>query len=240
MTIATTTGAELTVETLILRAYQMAGLMSSQQGVGGPTWLNSFTLGRDLLQTIINELATEGVFARAVNIQYLTCVSGQYVYTMPSDIFDLVGDGAYIDATQSLTAATGITPVKQIDREGFQRLATNDAQGRPVMFWVKRDVFPIQVYLWQTPTEAGSVRFQCHRLLADVSLGTVTVDLERYWTSYLIYALAAQLCDAHSQDEGKIGRLLAVAEQKKMKAKGAANQHPSNFVYMDHKSNWSC
>lgn len=227
------------VQKTILRSYQLAGLMGVEQGIGGPTWPNKFSFGRDMLQTIIDQLGSEGVFARAISLELVTMIPGTYIYTLPSTVFDLVEDGSYIDPTQDIAAATGETPVKQMDREAWQRMSTKAAESRPMMFWTKRDTFPVQAYVWPTPSEAGTIRFQCHRLLADVSPGTVTVDLERFWTSYLVWELAFHLASASSQDAGTCSMLASKAADAKSRAKLASNQSPPNRFYMTHTTSWT-
>lgn len=239
MTIATTHALTMNVQQIVLRAFQTAGLMGAEQGAGGPTWEAKFSFARDILQTMLDDLGTEGNFARAIEMELVTLTPGVYVYTLPSTIYDLVEDGSYIAAGQDVLAASGETPVKQIDREQWQRLSAKNAEGMPVMFWTKRDTFPIQAYVWPTPSEAGTIRFQGHRLLADVSPGTVTVDLERFWVSYLVWRLAYHLAVANSLDEGRCGMLKMESEEKLRKAKGAANQSVPNQIVLNHASGWS-
>lgn len=240
MTISGTYTHELDVSRIILRAYQIAGLMGIDQGTSGPSWSPKFAFGRDMLQQILDTLGTEGVFARAVSLDLITMVEDQYIYDMPARVFDVVEDGAYIQPGQDVDAAMGETVVKQMDREAWQRLSSKGAQGPPTQFWVNREADPTQVYVWPTPNESGgSIRFQSHRLLADVSPGTVTVDLARFWTQYLEFRLAYLLSVAHSQDEGRCLLLASEADKLLARCKGAANQNTSTYFYVDHRTGWN-
>jgi len=240
VTISSSVGREIDVDEIVRRSYQLAGLMSAEQGTSGTTWTSRAALGRDLLETILDELQTEGVFARSVSLTNVTLTAGTYIYVLPSTVFDCVEDAAYIDATNTdITKASSETPVLQKDRETWQRMSSKSATSRPVMFWTDRSVFPIQVYLWPIPNEAGTIRFQTHRLLRDVSDGRATVDLERYWTQYLLWELAHQLASAASQPEAKCMRLKGTAAEKKQRAKSYANQHVASAIVLDHSTSWS-
>jgi hypothetical protein len=230
----------LDVSGIILRAYQLAGLMGVEQDASGPTWNRKFSFARDFLQQILDTLGTEGIFARAVSLELVEMVAGQYIYDLPATVYDVIGDGSYIDADEDVDAATGETVVKQMDREAWQRLASKAAESQPTLFWANRQADPTQVYVWPTPSESGgSIRFQCHRLLADVSPGTVTVDLERFWIQYLQFRLAYLLAVSHSQPENRCGLLAGEANQLLQRCKGTANQNTPNMAYNNHSTGWN-
>lgn len=240
MTISSTSGANLTIDTLVLRAYQMAGLMAAEQGRTGPTWTQKASLARDLLQTVLNELQTDGVMAHFVNAYTLTLVSGTYIYSMPAATVKVIEDGAYIAASETdISKASGETPVLQKDRETWQRLSAKSATSRPTLFYVEESLEPIRVFLWPIPDEAGTIRFQLERTLADTTDGAATVDLPLYWTQFLIWELAHQLASAHSLDNATCGRLANTAAAKKERARAKGNQHVPNRFYVDHRSAWS-
>ncbi len=239
MTIGTTVGRELNVNTIVLRADQLAGLMAPEQGFSGPTWNPRAAFGRDLLETILDELQTEGVFARGVSFTNLTLVAGTAIYALPETVFDVIEDGSYIAAGEDVDAATAEMPVIQKDRETWQRIGTKSVESQPTLFFTDRSVFPIQVRLWPTPSEAGTIRFQTHRLLADTTDGNTTVDLERYWVQYLMWELAHQLASSASHPESKCARLAQTAAMKKERAKAYSNQGVPSQIYLDHPTSWS-
>lgn len=240
MTISASAGYELTIDKLVRRAYQIAGLMPAEQGMAGQTWNARADLGRDLLGTILDEIQTDGAFRRSVSFTTVTLTAGTYIYTLPATVFDVLGDGAYISAAETdLTKANAETPVIQKDRETWQRMSAKSATGIPTMFFVDPSVFPVQVYFWLIPREAGHVRLQTYRLLANVTQGANTIDIERYWHQFLIWELAHQLASAHSQSEEKCMRLAATAQQKRERARAYANAHVPNQMFIDHPTPWS-
>jgi hypothetical protein len=239
MPIGTTFSRQMDITTICLRAYNLAGLVPAEMGATGVMWDRRTPFAKDLLQSILDELETEGVFARDVTFFNVTLVSGTFIYDLPANIFDVVGDGAYIAASEtSLTQAAAESPVIQRDRETWQRMSAKSAQSKPTIFFTDRQADPTQVRLWPVPNEAGTIRFQGQRLLADVTDGNATVDLERYWQQYLIFELGSQLAIAANKLEH--GSLLAQkAAMKKERAKAAANQGTSSFMLLDHYTGWN-
>lgn len=238
MTVATTFSRELDVTTLIKRAYQLAGLMPPEAGATGPTWAPRASLAKDLLQTILDELQTEGVFARSASRIDLTLTAGTTEYFLPDNVWDVEGNGAYIAAGEDVDAASSETPVLQRDQETWQMMSAKSAEGTPILFWVDRTTSPVKVVLWPIPDEAGTIRFISTRLLADVTQGNSTLDLERFWAQYLLWQLAHQL--AISANKLEHGAYLAgLAAQKMQRAKAAANTHVASQIQLDHYTAWT-
>ena len=238
MTVATSFTREMNVTRIILRAYNLAGLLAPEQGTSGPTWTPRDSLAKDFLQSILDELQTEGVFTREVDMVNVSLTAGDSIYDMPDNVWDVVEDGAYIAAGEDIDAATSETPVLQKDREAWQRLGTKSSEGRPTMFWVDRTASPVQVILWPIPEEAGTIRFQAVQLFADVTSGTKTLDLERYWMQYILWELAHQLCvSANKLEHG--GYCAQQAQAKRERGKAASNQHTPNQMVLMHRTGWN-
>lgn len=239
MTVATTFTREMDITTLVKRSYQLAGLMPPEQGTSGPTWLPRASMAKDFLQAILDELQINGVFVRAVTRTYLTLTAGTAEYDLPDQVWDVIENGAYISADETdVTKASSETPVIQKDREAWQQMSAKSSEGRPIIFWVDRTANPVKVVLWPIPEEAGTIRFQTQRLLADVSEGQKTVDLERFWTLYLVWQLAHHLAvSANKVEHG--GYCSQQAEMYKARAKAAANQHVPSQIYLAHRTGWN-
>jgi hypothetical protein len=240
MTIASSAGGRLTIEQFCLRAYQGIGLRSAQQGADDAAWQADFALARDLLDMLVNGLAVYGVQARAVTFYELTLTADTYKYTLPATALDIVDPAAYIDASQVDTSkADGETIVRLILREEWQKLGTKGSTGRPTLCYVHRELDQIQVWLWPIPDEAGTVRFQVHRKLADVNTdGNATLDLEEYWDDYLFVALQHKLARAKALPLALQADLAGEANGKLLFAKGKANQRPHPRIVLDHASGW--
>lgn len=236
MTIATSRTREMDIGRICLRAYQKAGLKNVSQSLTA----DEGSFARDLIGSIIDGLQAEGLRARAVEFRNVTLVAGTYAYTMDTDVLDVVGDGMYIDPTQSVSAATGEVPVIQIGRDQWQLLSNKSATGRPIEYYVHRTGSPPEVRLWPTPdtNNAGTIRFQIHRFAADSTDSSKTLDLERVFSQYVEWELAHQICLANSlhQQARYYGQM---ALQKLEACKSfAAQRTPAQFV-VHHRTGWN-
>lgn len=230
MTVSASTGRAFNIGQHIALAYKTAGLLEASQEPS----LADYELGRQNLENILDALETHGVFARAVTFHELTLIVDQYIYDMPDWVMEVIRDGAYIDPDEVVSAANGETPVQQMRREEWQGIATKSASGRPTRYFNDRNEDVQQVYLWPRPDEAGTIRFQVIRHLSDADSNTATLDLDRYWSKYIQYALCAALCEAKSQPVGRIGYFERKAKQELRGCVNKANEFPGNQIYLDH------
>jgi hypothetical protein len=236
VTISSTVGTQLTIQQVVATAYQLAGVYNTEHQ---PSVADA-AFGRLLLDTICNELAADGVFARAVSFLEQTLTVDTYRYTLATSILDLVGDAAYIAADQTdTTRATGESMLRQITREEWHRLGDHAAVGVPSMFYCHRENDQIQAWLYPIPDEAGTVRFQAQRKLADTYDASATLDLEEYWYQAIIWELAFQLGMSKSMPESKLGFLKSQASSKKTAARGKSNERPAGQIIVAHRTPWS-
>lgn len=242
MTVATSFTHELNVGQIVQRAYNLAGLASPEANMQGTQWVARQSVAKDFLQVILDQIQTEGVFERGVSFVNVTLVAGTFIYNFPDNIIDVIGNGAYIDPTQTdITQASNETPVIEQDREFWQALSAKSAQSRPTIYTCDRETTPVSVRIWPVPssTEAGgTIRFQARRLYADVANSTVTLDVQRYWAQYLIWELAHHL--AISANKLQHGAYLAgKAAELLTKAKGESNQSTASSFVVCHGTGWN-
>ncbi len=241
--ISTSRGFAFKIDAIVRRSYQLAGLMEVNQGEGSPEWVAKASLGRDLLDTIVDSLQAEGVAARPVIFRNVSLVAGTFEYAMQSDVLDIIEDGMYIDPSQvsaGVTKAQGETLVKQIDREAWHRLSNKGAEGRPSLFLALRNV-DFVVRVWPVPAAAddgGQIRFQMHQLYADTLDGTKEVDLRPYWNRYLIFQLAHDLAVSNSLTVERCSYLNKRAGELSLYARAYANQRPPNYAHISHSTGW--
>lgn len=230
MTISTTRGTELTVDELLKNAMQTAGVLDTD-GVPAD---GDLAYGRRQLDILLDSLQAEGVYARSVQMLEVQLTAGEAYYSISSNVIDLVGDGAYIDASNSSTkGVNGETPVQPMSREEWQGLTSKGASGRPYKYWLNRSAVPLQVRLWPTPDEAGTIRFQANMLFADTYDGSATVDARQFWIRYLVFEMAHVYALAKSMPKQACGYLYGQAKDMKIRARAYANQHlPNQMVVM--------
>ena len=236
MTISSTVGTNMTVDDVVKRAFQTAGIVT----LGGTPNTEQTDFGRATLHTQIQSLMAKGIFARWVDFYDLTLTADDYTYSMPTSVVDIVGNGQYIDASETdTTKASAETMVKQMDRERWHVLSAKDSTGRPYLFFADRavDGDQLEVKLWPIPDEAGTIRFQVHSLPSDTLTGEVTIDLREYWMQYLIWDLAHQIAVASSLPEERCSYLRKVSKEKEIDARSYGNQKVDNRLVLNHPTN---
>ena len=232
MTVASSATAEFTVDSIVRKAYILAGLMDVQEPASGVQWNARAAFARDMLEMLVKRLEAKGKLVRAREYFNVQLVAGQSEYPLPSSLMDVYEDGAFIPLGQPVDAAVGEIPVKPIDLEQWQRLGTHGATSRPYFYLAYRAADPITIRVWPTPTaaDAGTIRFQVYRFLANSTGGTNTVDLERYWQLALTYMLAGIVAQAATLDTA--GGLAQQGEQYMIEALGYSRQRTPGQAIM--------
>lgn len=212
MTVNATATRELTIDEIVLRSYNLAGLVSAGQALTLP----QASLGRDLLEVTVDHLQSFGFAARAIDFATVPLVDGTYKYTLAATVQETVDPAMFIPSTSSTEQVDGETIVSKVGREVWQTQSAKGASGRPNIYYEHRASGVVQVWFWPVPgtDEAGKyVRLQIHRLLGDNDDGTKTVDLERYWVKCLLYWLAHDLAVAQSLPDSRCLYLKGLAQQ---------------------------
>lgn len=231
MTVAATATRELDINTLLLRAFQLAGLMPMEAAASGAQWDARAAYGRDMLEMIVKHVQSEGNITRDVELYDVTLTAGTASYTMPSDTLSVSGTAMYcedpaVDTTQ--------LQVRSIDREEYQLKSNKEQQGLPTLYYPARGG-SIVLTLWMVPDTTGAVlTVQRQRLLADNSTGGATVDLERSWAKYLIWELAHHFAVSSGAETQRCGYLRSGAKQAYDSCKLTATQSQPDQMYLDH------
>jgi ribosomal protein L21 len=237
MTEATSAESNPTVDDIVTRAYRTAGLLSVYET---PSIVQA-TDARLSLDDIVKETAAEGIYAKSVTMENVTLVESQTDYVMDADVLDVIGTGAYIDASQlDIAHASSETPITLIDREKWQRLSARSATGRPYLYFSDRSTVPVTVRIWPMPDSGnlGTMRLQTHRLPANVTDGGVTAPYQRYWTQFLVYELAHQLALQSSLPIERCTYLETIALAKYKRAKSYSKQQGPRQATLSHPTAW--
>jgi len=238
MTIQTSRSSELTLGRIVKLAYVQAGLVPIQQSIDQVRTAHAL----ELLRVIITSLQREGIFAKSVAFETITLVSGQTVYTMSSDVLDVIGQGMWISADQASTSDTASElPVQDVLRDIWQTNASKGSQGRPLLYYCHRAEEIPQVWLWPVPSgsEDGSlIRFQVHRLRADTSDANATIDAERYWHQYFVDELSHRLSLGAQKSLTRTQYLQSLGEEQKRLAKMYSFQRSETQLVLGTTSGW--
>lgn len=235
---ATTSLEVPTIDEVVTKAYRRSGLINVAQSPSAA----QLSAARGTLSDMVDHLAAGGVLMRAVQVGYVTLVEGQNLYTMPENVFDIVGNGAYIDPTQSQVPfqAMSETPVIMKDRDTYQGLTAKSAQSRPYIGYFAREAPQSTLYLWPTPSaseDTGKIRFNLHVTRPDVTNGLNTIPFERYWTEYFVWGLAVRLAFDNSMPD-VAASLTPYAAAALQQAKGYSKQNVSVRARLDHGTGW--
>lgn len=229
-----------TIDSVVATAYRRAGLLSGAQSPS----VAQGGVGRGLLGDISALIAAEGVFQRAVQVQYVALVLGQNQYPMPEDVIEVMGNGAYIDPLQNQAPfqANSETPVQMRDRDFWQSMTAKGSAGRPFIGYFAREAPLGTLYIWPTPsaTEVGGhIRFQVQQTRPDLTDGTKTMPYERYWTDFFVWELAHYLAVENSLSMDRVQYLAGQALQKKATAKAYSRENVDKQAVINHATPWS-
>lgn len=235
MTVSTSVGRQVNIDTLIGVSFKLAGLMNPAQTPDA----SKLAFAKLLLEQILDGLQSEGVSARSSGFYTLALTAGTYRYVMDATVLDVMGDGAYIPASETdLERANAEMPVQQISQQHWQGLSTKNTESYPTLYYAHRVTSPVEVWLWPTPNEEGHIRFQVHRKLSDADDGGSTLDLEAYWHDYVTWQLAHDLAAASSLGVGRLSYFAARAREKKEHAKSYSKGHAPVQITLDHATPW--
>jgi hypothetical protein len=109
-------------------------------------------------------------------------------------------------------------------------LATSDPS-LPLCYFDDRDAGLIRLY--PPSLDAGTLKVQAMRKLADSTDIAATLDLEPLWGTYVQYELAARLAGAKSQFQ-RVPALKATAEEHLNRARGAAHEYAGDQLILNH------
>jgi hypothetical protein len=238
MTIATGRVRELDIAKICQRAYQLTGLANESQNIS----FDKQSFAKDIIESILDDLEADGLRARAIAFETLALVAGQSAYSLNADVIDVVGQIMYIPpGTVDLDHAGGEIPLISVTREDWQLQVAKDATGRPLQYYAHRAASPVELRLWPTPTasDLGTLRMQVHRLAADSNDGAKTVDLERYWSLYLIWELAHHLAMANSLNMGRVQYFEGIALKHLEKCKSYSAQKTQSRFVASHSTGWN-
>lgn len=221
MTVNSSRTTEYNIDQLVLTAHRLAGLahisqdMTTEQGA----W------GRQLLELTMKHLETLGVQVRVREFVEVTMVVGTDRYELEADVLNVTGAGAYIREDEpDIEHASSELQVTLIDHMQWQQLSAKSAEGNPTLCYVHRAGALVEIRLWPTPTEAGTLRLPVQLLYPDSTDGNKTPGTERPWAQYLTYELAWQLAESGEKSREKIGSLQGVAAQKLKECRGFSQE----------------
>jgi hypothetical protein len=238
MTVSASRTRRLNISQLILRAGQVAGVFDSQQPMSGRYWEQEASKARDFLQMEVDALASRGHYARFMGFYTLQLISGTSEYMIPDGYHEIVGMGAYRSPGSNSQDAE--TVVKSIPREEWQLLTAKESQSdRPSLYYPHLEYDQIVIYLWPTPSEAGTIRFQAIRNLGDTRDGAATLDVDPRWYAALMRQLAHTMAQSASLPIDTRVDLRATYKESMGHAVTSGPEAQPCVSYVAHPTQWS-
>ncbi len=237
MTIEATRTAEPNVGKILRRAARKANLISEyQQNLPG----TKQSEGLDILTNVVDQLEAEGIFARSMSTVDISLTANQSDYDLGESVLGIHGRPIYYSAGEDPDSSDEQTYMRMVRREEYYRLGRSaQTSDHPTIGFEDRQTTPIVLKVWQTPSEAGTIRLQVHRLRADTTNTSSTMDFERYWNQYFVYAVAKEYAEEGGQSIQHVMFLGSEAERFKQMAKGRAHETPPRRFIMGHSTPWS-
>jgi len=127
--------------------------------------------------------------------------------------------------TGTLSATTvsfGNTPneivMARLNRDSYNNLPNKTFQGRPLQFWLDRQLNQPFMYIWPVPSEAytiAQVTTYIKRYIMDVGSLTQEIEVPQRWFNAIVYLLAAALAEELPTVDPT---LIQILDQKAMRA----------------------
>jgi hypothetical protein len=233
--------APLSVNQLILLAYQQAGLLPFEATLRSANMVPKLEAGRRRLDLILTALPREGFVARTSVFHYLRIEAGINEYELPGNILDMGGNAMFIQGADNVEgdASDSELLVTQVDADAWHVQSTKSTESpNPLMYAVFSDGGQVRVKLWPTPSEQGLLRCKCTRLLAGAGDGKGAPDLQLYWQDWLVYALAGELAIGSGMERAQCMLLLQMAEAKKVACLRYGKEHTPQQAVVTYRSGW--
>lgn len=234
MTISSSRTRELDINTIVKRAMQLGGLMEPGASTSDPLYGPKRELAMDLLDTICKSLQNEAVIDRHVLRATVAVVGGVSTpLTLSTSAMTLLGKAMYV-----VTGEVYETPVRILSIDEYHVIGDKTIQARPSTGYFARQPTPT-LTLWPVPEDSGTLTYEYHTLVADVSVSTDTLDFERHWEQFFIWELAHQLLFSSGIGLERVSYARSQAQAKLETAK-AYSRSPQDLRFrVTHKTPWT-
>lgn len=234
MTVSTSSTAEFNLGQICRLAYIQAGLLDVHSRLDTAR----AGLARDFLGLILQALPSKSRLSRTRTTVTVEVTAGSATVNLPSYVLDVNGDGAYIAPEETdLEHPTFETNVRLIDQGMWHATGNKASLGTPTRMYLDRVGETLVLRLLPIPERAGHLRLKIQKLLADPGTNANTVDLERPWSQYLVYALGANLALA-SGLKSQATMLEAKARAELKDCQGFSSEHVNKRMRTQHSTGW--
>lgn len=232
MPVNTDSSRRFDVARIVRLALQVSGLVSIYEDPDETL----FGQGRDFLDLVLDELATDGVTAKTASEETVAVVSGTSAYQLSASTLDVLDPVWWAAAGQAEPPVTQ-SPVTLISSQRWRELE-GASTGTPLYLFAYKGGEAIEARLLPTPSASGTLRLRVHRMLMDAGPGNSTLELAPFWEKFLVQALAGELAQANGmQAAAQLALLRAEGLKKKCLGKDSDNVHSQ--ITWSHPTVWS-
>jgi len=127
-------------------------------------------------------------------------------------------NGTILNVAEFVTAGNPLEiPLSRLSQDDYTNLPNKAFQGRPLQFWLDRQLVAPVMRLWPTPNQAAEFAQMVtwrQRHIMDVGSLTQTIEVPQRWVDAIAWNLAHRLCYELTQvDVSMADRLGPIAEQ---------------------------
>lgn len=109
-------------------------------------------------------------------------------------------------------------PMARLNRDDYVNLPNKQFQGRPLQFWVNRQLNNPILYLWPVPSDqftTAQVVVWVKRYIMDVGTLTQEIEVPQRWYDAIVYVLASRLAEEIPTVDPQ---MIAILDQKAQRA----------------------
>jgi hypothetical protein len=163
-------------------------------GVEGTPNPNLRPTSLKVLQLLLKEMDTTGVFTWKIQRRTQNLIAGQASYALSNDVSDIDKSARY-----TLFGATMATPVMPMTREEYMRQPDRTIQGVSYLYYVEKALDTtgiefITLFLYPVPANTGdALEYVAVLRMLDVSSLTQTLDLPQKFLNAVRWSLSCEL-----------------------------------------------
>jgi len=229
--LSSTRAIEFTVDGILTMAWHTARMVNVRQepDANEKEWARKWLMMKmDSLQARVR--IARSVVLEDVTLDASTGTDGQpFTVALSKDIWDVIDDAKIIG-----TSEKDETIVQMITRDRWEAITRKDSDGLPTKFYVDKKE-QLTLYVWPKPNVDYTLRIQAVKWLRTAASTAHTLDLERYFTEYLVNALAYEIAKANSIDLNYVTLLRGDADRLLNLALGASKQRGKVQLILKHR-----
>ena len=216
-----TTAFDLNIDDIIEEAYERCGLRTNSG--------HDIKSARRSLNLLFSEWGNRGIHLWKVQLNDIALVAGTSVYSVASNVNDVLEAYISTTATASNTADTQDVALTKIDRSAYSALPNKYQTGQPSQYYVDRQTTPtITLYLTPDASTYTRLKFYSINRIEDAGAFTNQADVAYRFLPCMCSGLAYYLAQKRSPD--RIQLLKQLYEDELLRALNEDGSRTSVYI----------